>query len=508
MITPRQVVCRLATVSFIYFASTDSITFASASSTTTSAGTSNQSAGKLRSLGETAMMERRFDEAASYYQKAIEVEPDNAANYYKLFRVHSRMRKYVSALKDITQACEVDQSNKTEYRFQKAKLLVNLGQCEEAVQEYHVLSRPGMEALSEEIIQSRDDADHCAHYTRMATEAHADGNWEVAVVEFTTAMSYMDQNYDYLFMKAEAEFNSGDYYGTVSDTGKILKAHSKHIEAYELRGKAYFRLGEHDTAVQHFREGLKLDPEHKGCKAQHKAIKALLKKEKRGDDAEKSGKMKEAIDYWWEAIHLDRSHRAFIRPVLLKIGKAHSELKQHEEATRVIQEHVDEEKTLEGLFALGDALTAAEDFQQAVNIFREATDFEPNDKQQECRQRLQKAEIALKQSKEKNYYKILGVSRTADKKAIKKAYKEKALQWHPDKAEDKEKGEKMFQDISEAYEVLSDPELKGKYDRGEEVFENQGGGGGGRQHHGFPQEFFRHAGGGRQGGGQHHFRFH
>lgn len=66
----------------------------------------------------------------------------------------------------------------------------------------------------------------------------------------------------------------------------------------------------------------------------------------------------------------------------------------------------------------------------------------------------------------------------------------------------------MFQDISEAYEVLSDPELKGKYDRGEEVFENQGGGGGGRQHHGFPQEFFRHAGGGRQGGGQHHFRFH
>ena len=88
-----------------------------------------------------------------------------------------------------------------------------------------------------------------------------------------------------------------------------------------------------------------------------------------------------------------------------------------------------------------------------------------------------------------------------------------ALKWHPDKAEDKEKAEKMFQDISEAYEVLSDEEKRGKYDRGEEVFENQGGGGHQGGFHGFPQEMFRHAGGGGGfpgggGGGRHHFRFH
>ena len=133
----------------------------------------------------------------------------------------------------------------------------------------------------------------------------------------------------------------------------------------------------------------------------------------------------------------------------------------------------------------------------------------PNDKQNECRERLRKAEIALKQSKEKNYYKILGVSRSADKKTIKKAYRELALKWHPDKADDKEKAEKMFQDISEAYEVLSDEDLRGKYDRGEEVFENQGNGG--RQHHGFPEQMFRHhfqGGGGGRGRQQHHFRFH
>ena len=52
-----------------------------------------------------------------------------------------------------------------------------------------------------------------------------------------------------------------------------------------------------------------------------------------------------------------------------------------------------------------------------------------------------------------------------------------ALKWHPDKVseEDKEKANAMFADIGEAYEVLSDDEKKSKYDRGEEVFENQGG---------------------------------
>ena len=67
----------------------------------------------------------------------------------------------------------------------------------------------------------------------------------------------------------------------------------------------------------------------------------------------------------------------------------------------------------------------------------------------------------------------------------------------------------MFQDISEAYEVLSDEEMKAKYDRGEPVFENQGGGGGGG-HHGFPEQMFRqhfNRGGGGRGGRQHHFHF-
>ena len=54
-----------------------------------------------------------------------------------------------------------------------------------------------------------------------------------------------------------------------------------------------------------------------------------------------------------------------------------------------------------------------------------------------------------------NYYEVLGVSKTATPEAIKRAYKNLSLQWHPDKNANSEVSQKKFQEISEAYAVLS-----------------------------------------------------
>ena len=74
-------------------------------------------------------------------------------------------------------------------------------------------------------------------------------------------------------------------------------------------------------------------------------------------------------------------------------------------------------------------------------------------------------------------------------------------------ADNKEEAEKKFQDISEANEVLSDADLKAKYDRGEPVFENQGGGGGGGGGFSPHEQMFRHFQQGG-GGGQRRANFH
>jgi molecular chaperone DnaJ len=108
----------------------------------------------------------------------------------------------------------------------------------------------------------------------------------------------------------------------------------------------------------------------------------------------------------------------------------------------------------------------------------------------------------------RDYYEVLGVSKSASADEIKKAYRRLAMKFHPDRNKDEKGGasEKKFKEAKEAYEVLKDPDKKATYDRfGHEGLSRGAGGQGGYSAEGFGDIFgdvFGDIfGGGRRGGG-------
>ncbi|HNY14229.1 MAG TPA: molecular chaperone DnaJ [Bacteroidales bacterium] len=77
----------------------------------------------------------------------------------------------------------------------------------------------------------------------------------------------------------------------------------------------------------------------------------------------------------------------------------------------------------------------------------------------------------------RDFYEILGVSKNATKEEIKKAYRQQALKYHPDKNPGDKKAEEMFKEAAEAYEVLSNDEKRSRYDRFGHAGMNGGAGG-------------------------------
>src|SRR5215475_11403342 len=78
----------------------------------------------------------------------------------------------------------------------------------------------------------------------------------------------------------------------------------------------------------------------------------------------------------------------------------------------------------------------------------------------------------------RDYYEVLGVSRSCGDEDLKKAYRKLALKYHPDKNPGDKEAEERFKEIGEAYQILADPERRARYDRfGHAAFEQGGFGG-------------------------------
>jgi len=298
------------------------------------------------------------------------------------------------------------------------------------------------------------------------------------------------------------------YQAAVKLASEWYKLDSSNVELIHLRGRAYYHSGNSGLAKRHFQSVLRKAPDFRESQEMFRMIKRMERSKAKGTSDFKEGKYDKAIESYTEALSCDPDNKTFNIAVYSNRAAAYMKLQKFEDAIEDLNTVLEEQpKNLKVLLRRATCHSRLKNHDGAVRDLEIASKLDRGNR--DIRMRLREATIARKKAARKDYYKILGVTEGVDPRALKKAYRKKALKWHPDKnsngtEEEKKIAEEKFKDITEAYEVLSDERKRARYDAGDDL-ESMGGHGHGGMHG--AELFAQMFGGGGFGGGGGGFEF-
>lgn len=282
----------------------------------------------------------------------------------------------------------------------------------------------------------------------------------------------------YRLLKAECLAFLGRCDEAVDIAISVMKLDSTSADAIYVRGLCFYYTDNLEKGIKHFELALQLDPDHKRAKEMRTKSKTLKDMKENGNVLFKSGRYREAQVVYTDALKIDEFNKDINSKLLYNRALVHSKINNLREAvtdcTRVLEIN---DKYLKALLLRARCYNDLEKFEECCQDYETALQIQ---KTPEIKKLLRDAKFALKKSKRKDYYKILGISRSAGEDEIKKAYRKKALVHHPDRhanssPEERKEQELKFKEIGEAYAILSDQRKKMRYDSGQDMEEHEQG---------------------------------
>uniref|UniRef100_A0A3Q3WW20 J domain-containing protein n=1 Tax=Mola mola TaxID=94237 RepID=A0A3Q3WW20_MOLML len=440
-------------------------------------------------MGRKLLAAGQLAEALSHYHSAVEGDSKNYLTFYKRAAVFLAMGKSKSALPDLTRAIQL-KPDFLAARLQRGNILLKQGNTQEAREDFQaVLQR------SHDNQEAQDQLMRANELEELQEEAHAvyhqgDYSATISVLERVIEISPWDPESREL--RAECYIRMGDPQKAIQDLTPTTKLRNDNRAAFLKLSLLHYSLGEHHDSLNHIRECLKLDQDDKECFSHYKQVKKLSKQLDSAEELIQMERYQEAIDKYESVMKTEPNIQFYTSLAKEMICFCFVKLKLAHEALDVCSEaHQRDPRNANILRDRAEAYILNQDYEKAVEDYQEAREF---DDTHEIREGLERAQKLLKISRKRDYYKILG------------AYRKLAQQWHPDNFQsqtEKKEAEKKFIDIASAKEVLTDPEMRQKFDAGEDPLdpENQQGGGGREQSWPFHFDPF-------QSGGSFHFKFH
>ncbi|CAB1328547.1 unnamed protein product [Coregonus sp. 'balchen'] len=360
--------------------------------------------------------------------------------------------KSKSALPDLSKVIEL-KPDFTSARLQRGNLLLKQGRLDEAESDFKKVLKSNPSDKDEKEAQSQ--LMKSDEIQRWVTQSRANFDRK----DYITAAAHLDLIIETCVwdvssreLRAECFIQMGEMGKAISDLTAASKLKSDNTQAFYKLSTIYYHLGDHEMSLNEVRECLKLDPDHKQCYSHYKQVKKLNKQIQSAEELIQQQRYGDAVSKYESVMKTEPNVPQYSHHAKERI--CHCLAQEQQDVSR--------------------AITVC-----TIKDYETAREHSENDRQ--IKEGLEKAQRLLKQSQKRDYYKILGVKRTAQKKEIVKAYRKQAQQWHPDNFQDpveKKKAEKKFIDIAQAKEVLTDPEMRQKFDQGEDPMdpESQQGG--------------------------------
>ncbi|CAI4233306.1 unnamed protein product [Auanema sp. JU1783] len=460
-------------------------------------------------LGKQFLAKAQFGDALTHYHAAVELDPNNYQTLYRRATVFLAMGKSKSAIPDLDRVIEL-KPDFTAARISRANVLLKQGDIDNAEVDYNAVL--AHDSANDEVSSKIELLSQLRQYVHQAKLFFENEELTHAEYYLTKALEHMVWDASFYKMRARCYEDRREIRKAIADMRTYTKLVADSTDAFLEISQMYYSIGDVEESLGQVRECLKLNPDHKQCFPFYKKVKKLAKMRESLLDTVKNSDWMSCLEKGQQILKFEKEVSSIQFAVFRETCKCNREAGHIQEAIQECTEVLtnDDANDIDVLCDRAEAYLLDENFDAAIDDYKKAKEVSEENKR--ANEGLDRAQKLKKQAGRRDYYKILGVKRNANKREITKAYRKLAQKWHPDNfANDaeKKKAEQKFIDIAAAKEVLSDEEKRRQFDHGIDPLDPESHSGGGDHHgfHNFHHGFHGFPGGGGGGGGGGPFSF-
>ncbi len=352
--------------------------------------------------------------------------PNNASYYGNRAAAYLMINKYKECIDDSKSATLIDSKFVKGY-LREGKSHLCLGDYKSALRCFQLIKE--LEPQNNSIDVDIQNSNAVKHFHELADAAYQSEDYRKVIYLMDRALQHSNYCSQYLILKAECLALLGRYQESQEIVNDIVMKDQTNSDALFVRGMCLYYQDNAEKAFQHFQRVLQYSPDHLRAKSFYKKAKLLQTKKELGNQAFKLGKWQEAYDLYTESLTIDTNNKTLNATLYFNRATTCSKLNKLDECIEDCTRAIDlDANYLKAYLRRAKSYTDKEDYESAVLDYEKVYKL---DKTKENQQLLKEAKLELKKSKRKDYYKILGVSKTANDDEIKKAYRKRALMHHP-----------------------------------------------------------------------------